>query len=117
MGYVSETWTMDRLANHIRTHCQEAGHPSLSQLARGTVSKILSKAALRPHKMEYDLERRDPDFDTKMAQVLHVYKEVELYKSYLEKNNEEQTIAILSYDEKSDIQALKSKAPDLQPVP
>jgi len=117
MGYASETWTMDRLARHIRTHCQEAGYPSLSQLAKGTVSKILSKAVLRPHKMEYYLERRDPDFDIKMAQVLHVYKEVELYKSYLENNNEEQTIAILSYDEKPGIQALKSKAPDLPPVP
>ena len=116
LGYASETWTMNSLAKHIRSHCEHAGHPSLSQLGKGTVSKILSKAEIRPHKIEYYVERRDPEFATKMAQVLHVYKEVELFKSYF-KNDQEQTIAILSYDEKPGIQALKNRASDLPPVP
>ncbi len=116
LGYASELWTMDSLAKHIRFHCKEAGHLSLSQMARGTVSKILAKAEIRPHKIDYYLERRDPEFDVKMIQVLHVYKEVELLKNNLKDNNE-QTIAILSYDEKPGIQAIKNKAPDLPPVP
>lgn len=116
LGYASELWTMDSLAKHIRSHCKEAGHLSLLQLARGTVSKILSKAEIRPHKINYYLERRDPAFDIKMIQVLHVYKEVELLKSNLE-DNDKQTIAILSYDEKPGIQAIKNSAPDLPPVP
>ncbi len=115
LGYASELWTMDSLAKYIRSHCKEAGHLSLSELARGTVSKILSKAEIRPHKINYYLERRDPAFDIKMIQVLHVYKEVELLKSNLE-DNHKQTIAILSYDEKPGIQAIKNRAPDLHPV-
>ena len=116
LGYASEIWTTDELAKHIRSHCREAGHPSLSRLSRGTVSKILSKAEIRPHKIQYYLERRDPEFETKMMQVLHVYKEVELIQSRL-KANEKETVAILSYDEKPGIQALSNKAPDLPPVP
>lgn len=116
LGYASELWTMDSLARHIRSHCKETGYLSLSRLSRGTVSKILSKAEIRPHKINYYLERRDPNFDVKMAQVLHVYKEVELLKSNPEENNEQMT-AMLSYDEKPGIQAIKNVAPDLPPVP
>jgi len=42
LGYSYELWTTDLLARHVRSTCQAAGHPSLSRLARGTVSKILS---------------------------------------------------------------------------
>lgn len=112
LGYASEMWTMASLAKHIRIHCNEAGHPSLSQIGRGTVSKLLSRAEVRPHKIDYYLQRRDPEFDVKMAQVLHIYKEVELLKQ-----NQQQSIAVLSYDEKPGIQALKNVAPDLPPVP
>lgn len=116
LGYASETWTMNNLAKHIRSHCEKSGHPSLSKLGRGTVSKILSRVEIRPHKIEYYLERRDPNFEVKMVQVLHVYKEIELLKSNME-NQQEQPMAFLSYDEKPGIQAIKNKAPDLPPVP
>jgi len=112
MGYASETWTMASLAKHIRDYCNDAGHPSLSKIGRGTVSKLLSKAEVRPHKIAYYVQRRDPEFDAKMVQVLHVYKEVELLK-----DSQQQTIAILSYDEKPSIQAIKNTSPDLPPVP
>ena len=116
-GYAAEIWTMASLARHIRTHCQHADHPSLSKIGRGTVSKLLSKAEVKPHKIKYYVERRDPDFDAKMVQVLHVYKEVELLKikTSLE-NGREQTVALLSYDEKPGIQAIKNTSPDLMPV-
>jgi len=116
LGYASEIWTMDGLAKHIRNHCQQAGYPALSKLLKGTVSKILSKIEIRPHKIDYYLERRDPEFDLKMTQVLHVYKEVELLK-LITKDKDEPTIAILSYDEKPGIQAIKNIAPDLPAVP
>ena len=115
LGYASETWTMSGLANYIRDHWKDAGYLSLSHISKGTVSKILSKVEIRPHKMNYYLDRRDPDFDIKMKQVLHVYKEVELLKSTSE-NLEEQPITYLSYDEKPGIQAIKNIAPDLPPV-
>ncbi len=49
LGYASEVWTMNSLAQHIRNHCQEAGYPALSRVQKGTVSKILSKVEIRPH--------------------------------------------------------------------
>jgi len=78
LGYAAETWTMASLAQRIRTHCQQAGHPSLAKISKGTVSKLLSKAEVRPDKIRYYVERRDPEFEAKMVQVLHVYQEVEL---------------------------------------
>lgn len=116
LGYAAELWTTHSLAKHLREHCQKAGHPSLAKLGRGTVSKILSKAPIQPHKIDYYLERRDPNFDEKMVQVLHVYKEVELLKKCYA-NGETQYVATLSYDEKPGIQATANIAPDLSPVP
>jgi len=113
LDYSYELWTNRLLADHARKHCEKAGHPSLSRINRGTVSKILQKSGVRPHKVTYYLERRDPDFDRKMAQVLHVYKEVELIKQ----NDESTSFVFLSYDEKPGIQAIENTAPDLPPVP
>ena len=113
LGYSYELWTNRLLADHSRKHCKKAGHPSLARINRGTVSKILQKSGIRPHKIAYYLERRDPDFDRKMAQVLHIYKEVELIKQ----NDESSSFAVLSYDEKPGIQAIENTAPDLPPVP
>jgi len=49
-----------------------------------------------------------------MIQILLVYEEVELYKA---KEDNEQTMAILSYDEKPGIQAIGNIAIDLAPSP
>jgi len=113
LGYAAELWTTSSLAQHIRMHCEQAGHPSLRKLARGTVSKILAGHDLRPHKVRYYLERRDPDFDSKMMQVLCVYRQVEMLRS----SEGEPGVAILSYDEKPGIQAIGTTGPDLPPVP
>ena len=115
LGYSYELWTTRLLAAHAREHCEEAGHPSLARLAPGTVSKILSANNIQPHRIRYYLERRDPDFDAKMAQVLHVYKQVELLREHGDPS--EQGIAVISYDEKPGIQALGTTSPDLPPVP
>jgi hypothetical protein len=70
LGYPEELWTTRTLALHAREHGPEAGHPSLARLGRGTVSKLLAGAELRPHQIEYDLERRDPEFATRMARTI-----------------------------------------------
>ena len=80
LGYAQELWTTRLLAQHIRKQSTAAGHPSLSRLGRGTVSKVLSANHVQPHRIQYYLERRDPEFDTKMVQVLHVYREVEIWR-------------------------------------
>lgn len=115
LGYPEELWTTRLLANHVREHCVAAGHPSLAKLARGTVSKILSKHQIRPHKLSYYLERRDPEFDEKMAQVLLVYKQVQIIQEQQDSAAKSLT-AYISYDEKPGIQAIGASAPDLPPV-
>jgi transposase len=112
-GYSNETWTMSLLASHVREHCEKAGHPSLKTFSKGTASKILSSNEIKPHKIQYYLERRDPDFEQKMNQVLCVYKEVMAEK---DKDNGD-ICAYISYDEKPGIQALENTAPDFMPVP
>jgi transposase len=113
LGYAQELWTTRLLAKHVRAHCKAAGHPSLAQLARGTVSKILSANRIQPHKISYYLQERDPEFKAKMAQVLHVYYTVELWRT----KGAPELVAVLSYDEKPGIQAIANTAPDLPPRP
>jgi transposase len=115
VGYAAELWTTRLLASHVRQHCTAQGHPSLQRLARGTVSKILRHSQVRPHKISYYLERRDPDFEAKMAQVLYVYREVHILREA--GNAVSSQLAVLSYDEKPGIQVLENTAPDLPPVP
>jgi transposase len=115
LGHAAELWTTRLLASHVRQHCVAQGHPSLLRLARGTVSKILRQSQVRPHKISYYLERRDPDFDTKMAQVLYVYREVQILRE--SKKDVSSLIAVLSYDEKPGIQVIENTAPDLAPRP
>jgi transposase len=115
LGYAQELWTTSLLAKHVRNHCQAAGHPSLVKLGRGTVSKILRANQVHPHKIQYYLERRDPEFEPKMVQVLHVYQEVEIWREQGVPPPE--LVAVLSYDEKPGIQAIENTAPDLPPVP
>ena len=115
LGYAQELWTTRLLAQHVRQHCGAAGHASLARLGRGTVSKVLTANQVHPHKIQYYLERRDPEFETKMVQVLHVYKEVEIWR---EKGTAPpHLVAVLSYDEKPGIQALANTVPDLPPAP
>lgn len=113
-GYPHEIWTTRLLTGHAQEHCAAAGHDCLSRLSQGTLCKILAAQDLKPHKLRYYLERRDPDFAEKMAEVLCVYREVALLR---EAEDKDEMIAILSYDEKPGIQALGTTAPDLPPVP
>ncbi len=76
---------------------------------------MLSKAQLKPHRIAYYLERRDPEFETKMAQVLHVYRQVQLLRD--QGVEDPAMLAYVSYDEKPGLQALGNLAPDLPPVP
>lgn len=116
LGYSYELWTTRLLAQHVRDHCRASGHPSLERLGRGTVSKILTKDGVRPHKITYYLARRDPEFDAKMVQVLLLYRDVELMREKGDEN-ENSLVATLSLDEKPGIQAIANTAPDLPPVP
>ncbi len=117
-GYPHELWTTRLLARHAREHGPGEGHICLADLAQGTVCKILDQDQVKPHKVRYYLEQRDPDFAEKMAEVLCVYRQVQILKEGgVAKANKRNAVAIISYDEKPGIQAIATTAPDLPPKP
>lgn len=118
LGYPHELWTTRLLARHAREHGPAAGHECLANLVQGTVCKILDRHEVKPHKVRYYLERRDAEFEQKMAQVLCVYREVEVLKQTAANTKKpDKAVAIVSYDEKPGIQAVATTAPDLPPTP
>jgi transposase len=119
LGYPHELWTTRLLARHAREHGPAEGHPCLARLAQGTLCKILNEQEIKPHKVRYYLERRDPEFKRKMVEVLCVYREVKLIKetAAAAKRKPSDAVAIISYDEKPGIQAIANTAPDLPPEP
>jgi len=116
-GYPHELWTTRLLARHARENAPAAGHESLANLVQGTVCKILGQEEIKPHKVRYYLERRDPEFEQKMAEVLCVYREVQVLKKTAKSKKPGKSVAIVSYDEKPGIQAIATTAPDLPPKP
>jgi transposase len=119
LGYPHELWTTRLLARHAREHGPGEGHACLGKLAQGTLCNILNEQEIKPHKVRYYLERRDPDFKAKMAEVLCVYREVKLIKetAAAAKQPPGDAVAIVSYDEKPGIQAIATTGPDLSPEP
>jgi transposase len=111
LGYAQALWTMQLLQKHIRKNCEEAGHSNLTQIAKSTVSTILRDAEIKPHKIRYYLEKRDPEFEMKMNDVLIVYQQIEF--EFM--TGAEPRDITISYDEKPGIQAIKNIAPDLPP--
>jgi transposase len=116
-GYPHELWTTRLLASHARSHGPRQGHACLANLAQGTVCKILDAEEIKPHKVRYYLEQRDPDFAVKMAEVLCIYRQVKILKQVATANKRKEKVAVISYDEKPGIQAIATTAPDLPPKP
>jgi len=115
LGFAAELWTRKALAKYVREHAAESGHPSLRKAAKATVQRILAEQPLHPEKVRYYLERRDPDFEAKMREILLVYREVALQNQ--SQGGLAPVIVTVSVDEKPGLQAIANTAPDLPPVP
>ncbi len=113
-GYAAKRWTIAQLAKHIREHAIGKGHPSLARMGKSGLHSILAEADIKAHKTVYYLERRDKEFEKKMAQVLVVYKQVQQAREGSDQGQGNHTV--LSYDEKPGIQAIGTISPDLAPV-
>jgi transposase len=84
--------------------------------SQGTLCKILAAHEIKPHKVKYYLQNRDPEFAEKMAEVLEVYREVETLKvAARAQKGDAPAVAIISCHENLGIQALATTAPDLPP--
>ena len=118
-GYSAETWTYAKLTSHINKTAEAAGFTRLSTIHKSTVNTILEKADIKPHKITYYCENRDPDFDAKMHNVLLVYKQLSLQfdedGTLIPFADDDQIVHVLSYDEKPGIQAIATTSDDLRP--
>ena len=75
-GYSAELWYPASFTRFINSIAEQEGHPRMAFVTETTLRKILSNAKIRPFKVSYYCERRDPDFDSKMHDVLVIYKQL-----------------------------------------
>lgn len=113
----AELWTLSELARFVSARADGAGFPRLARAGKSTVWRILEEHQLKPHKIRYYLEKRDPEFDRKMQEVLMVYRDVALYREGAVHDGRPEPIYTVSVDEKPGVQALGLTALDLPPVP
>jgi transposase len=108
-GYPEELWSQSRLAKHVREHCVEDGYPNLANVNKSMVWKFLDEDDIKPFRIRYYLEKRDPEFKDRMKEVLMVYKEIQMNME-MEKDT---GMVTLSFDEKPGIQAVGNVVDDL----
>jgi transposase len=113
LGWAPEFWSQALLARYVREHVVAMGHPSAARIQQSTISKILAAHDLHPQKVRYYLQRRGPDFDRKMVQVLRVYQQM---TPNFDRDDGRPTVR-WAYDEKPGIQALAPVAEDRPPRP
>ena len=118
-GYSAETWTYAKLTTHINKNAETAGYTRLSTIHKSTVHSILDEAEIKPFRIRYYCENRDPDFDGKMHNVLLVYKQLSMQfdedGNFIPWEEDEEIVHVLSYDEKPGIQAIATTSEDLLP--
>ena len=119
LGYSAEVWTRALLTKHINRFAEEAGHIRLSTISQSKVRSILEEADIKPNKITYYCENRDPDFDQKMHNVLLVYKQLSMQfdenGNFIAITEDEPAVHTISYDEKPGIQAIANTTEDLLP--
>lgn len=119
LGYSQELWTLKNLHEHIQTNAEKEGYPRLKTITKPMVQKILARNDLKPFKIKYYCEKRDPDFDKKMHDVLLVYKQVSMQ---FDENGsviipeDAPMVHTVSCDEKPGIQAIATTGDDLRPT-
>lgn len=120
-GYSAELWYPALLTRHINSVAESEGYPRMATASVSSIRKILREARLNPHKITYYCEKRDPDFDKKMHDVLVIYKQLELRfdenGNYIPYEADEEVVHTISYDEKPGIQAIACTSEDRPPVP
>ena len=118
-GYSAEFWYPMSFRKFINSIAEAEGHPRMATVAETTLRKILNNARIKPFQISYYCEKRDPEFDAKMHDVLVIYKQVEMQ---FDQNGklipfEKDTVHTLSYDEKPGIQAITVTGEDRPPIP
>ena len=119
LGYSQELWTLKNLHQHIQNHAENAGYPRLKTVTKPMVQKILKRSDIKPFKIKYYCEKRDPDFEAKKHDVLLVYKQITM--QFDKDGNiiipeDGPMVHTISCDEKPGIQAVATTGDDLRPT-
>lgn len=118
-GYSAEFWYPVSFTRFINSVAETEGHPRMATVSESTLRKIIANARIKPFNVSYYCERRDPDFETKMHDVLVIYKQVEMQfnQDGTLKPFEKEMIHTVSFDEKPGIQAISTTGEDRPPIP
>ena len=112
-------WSMDTLAEYVRKHASEKPFGGeLAKASKSTIWSILDSDEIKPHRIRYYLEKKDPDFSAKRHEVLLLYKRVEMelvFRDTLSSSSQPNGAVFVSYDEKPGIQAIGNVHPDRRP--
>ncbi len=117
-------WSMAALTQYVRDHCESNGFVCLKNVSKSQVWRFLQQHELRPQKIKYYLEKKDPEFQEKAKNILLVYKRIEWILQFLDKKSNfhvesaelDLNEVYISYDEKPGIQAVSNVAADLPPT-
>ena len=118
LGYPQELWTVKKLHEHIQKNADFAGFHRLATITQSMVQKILHRSEVKPFKIKYYCEKRDPEFEEKMHEILLVYKQIELQfgdNGEVIVPKDKPMIHTVSCDEKPGIQAIATTSADLRP--
>lgn len=118
-GFSAELWYPTSFTRYINSVAEAEGRPRMAAVSETTLRRILANAKIKPFKIIYYCEKRDPDFDAKMHDVLVIYKQIAMQ---FDDNGklipfDGTPVHTLSYDEKPGIQAIAPTAGDRPPIP
>ena len=118
-GPTQALWTIDTLAAYVRKHAGEKPFgDELAKASKSTIWTILEEGEIKPHRIRYYLEKKDPEFEAKCKEVLLLYKRVEMelqFRDTLSSSTQPNGAVFVSYDEKPGIQAIGNIHPDRPP--
>lgn len=120
-GLSAELWYPTNLTQYVNSVAEQEGYPRMATASVFSIRKILRESQLNPHKITYYCEKRDPNFDRKMHDILVIYKQVELRfdeeGKFVPFADGEEVVHTLSFDEKPGIQAITTTSEDQPPIP
>lgn len=93
-GLELSRWTVRELSSFLKTRYGWT-------VSRSSISRFLRSMALKPHRVKYWLNPKDPEFDKKAARICRLYLRPPKGKT------------VLCIDEKPGVQAISRKYPDL----
>lgn len=108
-----------KLTLHINKNAEAAGYTGLSVIHKSTVHSILDETEIKPFRIKYYCENWKLVFDSRLHNVLLVYKQLSMQfdeeRHLIPWVEDKEIVHVLSYDEKSGIQAIATISEDLLP--